>query len=523
MLANSASSTSVFHSWNMLSLRIGRDWRDHMRAAGRLVGVSCLCLVAAGCLPGDGADSESDAPSLSFPISNLDDKGDRWDLDPVQQGDAAAPQPYKVATTATVVPTSAPAEQDATTGNAFPKVADLPASKALKNFFDALAALDRGDRKKPVTIVHIGDGHIAADRFTSTLRGRLQARFGDAGRGLMAPGLFRVAEAEIARNGNWTTASSAATDAGPFGLAGVRLTGREGATLEVAMPRAPFDWAEIMFASTPKTGKVRVEVDGKGDTVGTSTMEPTWQRIRIKAGGSQLKLRVEGGGPVHILSLATGRDAPGVRYINLGVPKATALTPKRWDEDIVAAELKHLSPDLVVVGYGTNEAFDDQLDSQEYSNEFRVLLTRLKAAAPDSALVVIGPPDVAYIPRFAAGSANDACRALSEAERIDYSRLVRERSPRLGRWHPPLKLRSVRQAARYAASAAGAYFWNWSATMGGPCSIHAWAHTQPPLASASHRHFTREGASHSAEALFRDLLSGYEQFRSSARAAKASE
>ncbi len=513
MLANSASSTSVFRSWNMLSLRIGRDWRDYTRAAGRLVSVSCLCVMAAGCLPGDEADSGNDSRPLSFPVSNLEDKSDRWDLDPVKKGDAAAPQPYQVATTATVVPTSAPAEQGATTGNPFSKVVDLPASKALENFFDALAALDRGDRKKPVTIVHIGDGHIAADRFTSTLRARLQARFGDAGRGLMAPGLFRVAEAEIVRNGNWTTASSAAGDAGPFGLAGVRLTGREGATLEVAMPSAPFDWAEVMFASTPKTGKIRVEVDGKGDTVGTSTMEPTWQRIRIKAGGSKLKLRVEGGGPVHILSLATGRDAPGVRYVNLGVPQATALTPKRWDEDVVAAELKHLSPDLMVVGYGANEAFDDQLNGAEYADEFRNLLKLLKAAAPDSALVVIGAPDVAYIPRFAASSANDACRALSEAERVDYPRLIRERSPRLGRWHPPLRLRSVRLASRHAASEAGAYFWDWSAMMGGPCSIHAWAHRQPPLALASHRHFTPEGARHSAEALFRDLLSGYEQFR----------
>jgi lysophospholipase L1-like esterase len=369
-----------------------------------------------------------------------------------------------------------------------------------------------------VTIVHLGDGHIAADRFTSTLRSALQARFGDAGRGLMAPGMFRIAEADIERKGNWTTASSAAGDPGPFGLAGVRLTGHEGATLELALPRAPFDWAEITFATNRDTGKVHVEVDGKGDTVGTSTMEPTWQRIRVKAGGTALKLRVEGGGPVHILSLAVGRDAPGVRYINLGVPQATALTAKRWDQDIVAAELKHLAPDLILVGYGTNEAFDDQLDPREYTKYFNDFLKRLRADAPEASLLVIGAPDVAYIPRFAAGTANDACRPLSETERAEYGRLIRERSPRLGRWHPPLGLQGVRRAARRAASAAGAYFWDWSAMMGGPCSIHAWVHTQPPLALASHRHFTPEGARHSAEALFRDLLNGYERHRVAATA-----
>jgi len=483
-----------------------------------------FCVMAAGCLP-DSENETGAGPSASdFPMSNLANKGDRWDVIAADGPAAPTMEAYQVATTATVVPTSAPAEESAAKQAPLPPVTDIPAAKALANFLDALAALDLGVRNEPVTVVHLGDEHIAADRFTATLREQLQGRFGDAGRGMMAPGLFRVAEAKISREGNWNAASSAAGDKGPFGLAGVRLTGREGALLELSIPRAPFDWAEITFATDRTTGKVHVSVDGKGDTVGTSTMEPTWQRIRINSGGNALKLRVEGGGPVHLLSIAVGRDKPGLRYVNLGVPGSTALTPKRWDDKILAAELEHLSPELIVVGYGTNEAFDAPLDAREYANEVKSLLAQLKNVAPDASLLVMGPPDVAHMPRFAAGRGADACRALSEAERADYARLIRARSPRLGRWHPPMKLRSVRRAMRGAASQAGAYFWDWSEMMGGPCSIHAWAHAQPPLALDSHRHFTRKGARHSANALFRDLLSAYERFRSSAaRAAKESE
>lgn len=528
MPTNFASSTSEFRTsefrrWDLVSNPAG--WRHHgfARCAVRFAAVGCMCIMSAGCLPGDATEQTGKAPSPSFPLSNLADKSDRWDVVAKRQADAAPQTAYRVATTATVVPTSASAEPRRSGESRFPASADVPAREALRGFYDALAALDSGDRSRPVTIVHLGDGHIAADRFTATLRTRLQARFGDAGRGLMAPGLFRVEGADIVRSGNWTTASSVAGDPGPFGLAGVRLTMQQGASLEVSMPRAPFDWAEIMFSTNRDTGKVRVEVDGKGDTVGTSTMEPTWQRIRVKAGGATLKLRAEGGGPVHVLSLAVGRDTNGLRYINLGVPQATALTPQRWADDVVAAELKHLSPDLLVIGYGTNEAFNNRLDGGEYASAFAALLARLKSAAPDASVLVIGPPDVAHVPRFAAGRAADACRALSEAERADYAKLVRQQNLRLGRWHPPLRLRTVRRAARRAAAEAGAYFWDWSAMMGGPCSVHAWVHAQPPLASASHRHFTPAGARHSAEALFRDLLNGYERYRMSAKAARAPE
>ena len=39
-----------------------------------------------------------------------------------------------------------------------------------------------------MTILHLGDSHIASDRITGEVRRLLQARFGDAGRGLMMPG-----------------------------------------------------------------------------------------------------------------------------------------------------------------------------------------------------------------------------------------------------------------------------------------------------------------------------------------------
>lgn len=472
--------------------------------------LAVLCLNAAACLPGEDADRHSGAKG---PVSHVAAKGDRL---PFRPEDAAADPDVRVATTARVVPTSAQ-PPDATPT---PGPNSVAAEQALAHFFKALAALDRGERPEPVTILHLGDQHIAADRLTSILRSQFQTRFGDAGRGFMTPGLFRVAGAQIERRGGWRVASSAAGDAGPFGLSGVRLTGRDGALLQISTPNAPFDWATITFAAGPETGQAYVAVDEKGDHVDTRNGEATWQRIKINAAGSALTVRAGSGRPVHVLSWATLRDGPGLRYINLGVPGATALTHATWDQPFFKGDIEHVSPDLIVVGYGSNEALDDDLDLQAYAQGAQDLLGRLREAAPDASLLVIGPPDIARMPAYATGAGTDACRALTVEERANYENLLAANSSRLARWHPPLNLRAVRRTLHTVASENRAFFWDWADAMGGACSVHAWVHTQPPLASADHQHFTASGAETIAKALFQQLMAAYDSYRATAAQAQ---
>ncbi|MDH3582566.1 MAG: hypothetical protein OEM91_18330, partial [Hyphomicrobiales bacterium] len=82
----------------------------------------------------------------------------------------------------------------------------------LGRFHRALTALESGLRHKPVTILHLGDSHIASDRFTGDLRDMFQTRFGDAGRGLMMPGYpfayYRARGVRFAKTGKWSSANS---------------------------------------------------------------------------------------------------------------------------------------------------------------------------------------------------------------------------------------------------------------------------------------------------------------------------
>nr|MBA3538863.1 hypothetical protein [Deltaproteobacteria bacterium] len=64
---------------------------------------------------------------------------------------------------------------------------DVP-SGSLDHLMIALAMAERGDATARTLIAVFGDSHTAGDSMTSRLRTTFQARFGDAGRGLVAAG-----------------------------------------------------------------------------------------------------------------------------------------------------------------------------------------------------------------------------------------------------------------------------------------------------------------------------------------------
>ncbi len=353
----------------------------------------------------------------------------------------------------------------------------------LGRFSKKLSNLEAGLRDKPVVIVHIGDSHIASDSFTRGIRSRLQKRFGSAGRGAVIPAkAFKYAAAQsvkLSASGPWRSWMSLKSKVGVFGLSGVRVESSSPSAKQIMVSREPFDWADVAVVTGPARGTFVVTVGGvrkrfsaRAKTVGSRT-------FRVKARGTSVTVSPGGDGKLAMLHWATGRDRAGIRYINFGQIGATARVTRRWNARALASNLKAIDPDLIVYGFGTNEGYNDNLNIPVYKKNLRKFASQLRQSAENADLMIIG-----------------AASGLRKRKRKGIA---------CGSgWYAPPKLGALRSAMQKLSGEIGAGFWNWSAAMGGACSIKTWA--KRGWAARDQVHLTAKGYDASAKAFVAALL-----------------
>jgi lysophospholipase L1-like esterase len=228
--------------------------------------------------------------------------------------------------------------------------------------------------------------------------------------------------------------------------------------------------------------------------------------IQIAGGGHRVKISPKGDGPIELLSWTFKRNKYGVIYHSHGIVGATINVINHWSRNVVSSEIGLLDPSLIIVAFGTNEGFHDDLETGEYARDFQDRLAFLRSAAPHASIVVLGPPDANRLPRFCEKRISFRCFPLTPYEIDNYGELLAQKDERLCRWHPPPKLEVVRKIQQDVAALEGYFFWDWSTVMGGACGIHAWAQQEPPLTYKDHVHLTERGYHISAEALFKEIM-----------------
>lgn len=432
-----------------------------------------------------------------------------------------------------------------------------PPDRALARLFAALGRIDDHDARGPVSIVQVGDSHSAGDFFSARMRELFQARFGAVGRGLLPPGradrYYDPKLVSVSQSG-WQRESSRGGGAGlvPFGIAGVTQCSRGQARMTLTSDEpAGFDRVTVVFRRRPDGGSFAVSVDD-GDTRMVSTRgEAETVRAEFTTGGGSRTLAVSasGDGEVDLLAWGTHRHAPGVLYQNFGIIGAQVDVLGYCDPQSVSTELHDAA--LLVVEYGTNEAFGSVGDLADYRDRFAQRVGALADAAPQASILIIGPPDVNRRTRLAGGNAlacvaptpeaflgepgDSAAPVLSLAAlhgrtaahghgHAKAARLAPGGRRRQVRAHPagagggggaawarPAQVDIVVAAQQGVAAREGWAFWDWSAAMGGPCSMVGWVGQH--LGRADHVHMSADGYGQSAELLFRDIMGRYDTWR----------
>jgi lysophospholipase L1-like esterase len=365
-----------------------------------------------------------------------------------------------------------------------------------------------------LTILQLGDSHTAADIFTGRVRERLQQAFGTGGDAYIVPGKphvgVRSALFESDATDGWTYEALQKSDAKRrFYLSGFNaIAHHAGAALSMrSRGGRGYDRVEVAFLKQPGGGRAEVlidgtptgsiDLDGAADERATLALRaPTGEA----AGFREISVRSLSDSPVTVTGVDVGREGDGVSFLSLGFPGATVQLLQHLTTENLADDLHRMAPDFVVLAFGTNEGFNDNLDIANYTAQYEQIVRRLMEVRPGVRIVIVGPPDAARPAGVCHGSGVGQECASAPAAQI-------AAGPGGGqcRFPTPPKLNLVREAQRKLADRLGAIFWDWSSVMPGPCGAQAWAAANPPLMAHDYVHMTLDGYKLSADR-FADFL-----------------
>jgi lysophospholipase L1-like esterase len=359
----------------------------------------------------------------------------------------------------------------------------------LDSFYRALHNTENREPGAITHIVHYGDSPTTADLITGDIRAQLQARFGNAGHGFILPdkpwAWYQHSGVSLAGKG-WDMFPASRFEArdGLFGLGGVSVTGSGSARSTVTFAKAAYSRFEVWFLRQPGGGSLSLSagdsVLGLIDTAGDSKT-PGFASF-TSAPASTVTLQVTQG-HVRVFGITAENAGPGVVYDTLGLNGASITVLSRmFNQQHWAEELQHRHPDLVVVNYGTNEADFPEFVDKQYERELRETIRRLRAALPDTSLLIMSPMDRGH--KAASGEI--------------------ETMPTIPR---------IVALQRRVARDTGCGFFDTFHAMGGEGTIAEWYAAQPRLVSADFIHPYPAGGKLIATIFTRAIINGLNRYQ----------
>ena len=373
---------------------------------------------------------------------------------------------------------------------------DDPTGRGMRPFYEALARTARGEKGALTRVGHYGDSSIATDLITSTVRENLQARFGDGGHGfvLAAKGFIPYKHRGVRQSSNpdsWETREVVRRQdrRGHYGYGGVQSRAMRGAWAKIGTAKrgevgrsvARFD---VYYEEQPRGGKFSVRLDrGERQTVSTKADELGEGVYSIEApeGPHVLELRHQRGGAVDFYGVVLEREGPGVVYDSLGLVGARANRLLNFDAEHIRKQIELRGVNLIILGFGGNEASDDRPEDAFYE-DYMAVLQRMRHDRADLGCLVFSPLDQAS----------------------------RER----GRIRTLATLPRILTAQRRAAFDSGCAFYDTWQAMGGENAMRRWYKARPRLAMGDFRHATPAGYEVIGNMFYKALLAGFASYLS---------
>ncbi len=286
---------------------------------------------------------------------------------------------------------------------------------ALSRFFALLDSL-RSGRDTVLTIVHLGDSHIQAGKYSGELMHLFQETFGNAGRGWISPlKLSRTNEPDdyfiTSALREWTAGRCIQRDKKTsIGIGGIGVRSLS-SSINLNVIIAPKNGAGYAFNQAifyrkpmsmpmlPTDGSKAVTTTSLADTAVAGVVADTFRMsclvdtlllhsTRRKQGTDQLLPASSFNNTYYGFSLTNGQR--GVLYHSIGVNGAMYV--HYTDPDYVR-QLALLHPHLLILSMGTNETFGRNFSSDSFRLQVKHFLSLVKEQMPDVEIVLTTPPE----------------------------------------------------------------------------------------------------------------------------------
>lgn len=248
------------------------------------------------------------------------------------------------------------------------------------------------------TIVHIGDSHLQADISTGNVRNLFQQRFGNAGRGLICP--YKICGTNEPYSYHFTTSSKVAsskllkkpwsTDMGFTGTSFMPFLSTydvEISTVTTKVPDgSPFDAIRIYADNTLTVSQIVNENDSLVPFVVCE--EDYYVDIILEKPAVSAKMTLFSPESAAIFGMSLTNGNSGVLYHTIGNNGATYATYNELQT--VGHDVSTLSPDLVIISLGTNEAYS-KITPEEMTADIDYMIANIRRYNPTVKILLTTP------------------------------------------------------------------------------------------------------------------------------------
>lgn len=257
------------------------------------------------------------------------------------------------------------------------------------------------------TILHFGDSHIQGDNFSGEIRNLLQTFFGNAGQGMIFP--YSICKSYgpkgvlVSPKGLWNSANILKnTSKKEIGLSGYTIStinpfstldftvsdkfkGEKSNSISIwtSCGNTSFDYKvnqSLSLFNEKKNDLGWMVRSYKSDSIIDS-----FQISLNKINDSNKTFNFQG------FQYNSNSDF-GINYHHCGVVGAQ-FTHLIYNSELIIDQINYLKPDLIIFSFGTNEAYNQSIDTSFYYNSISKFISSIQNLSPETAFLITTAPD----------------------------------------------------------------------------------------------------------------------------------